>query len=173
MSFRVGEHIHIPECSAPQLHRDRSSCFQTFSPCSSSSILFIHQYRILLRKLLHESIPRSGLPRSLQNDRHYLLLQSPKGLLKHWALPITSIVPGDLSLQEKQKKPTNLTIGNKKGNPRDLPQMEGGFTSSTPPHDCSERMLVLAFMRDYMEDLFFISVTSFQTQKHKPFNLTL
>ena len=33
--------------------------------------------------------------------RHHLLLKSPKGLLKHWALPITSIVPGDLSLLEK------------------------------------------------------------------------
>ena len=31
---------------------------------------------------------------------HRLLLKSPKGSLKHWALLITSIVPGGLSLQE-------------------------------------------------------------------------
>ena len=33
--------------------------------------------------------------------RHHLLLRSPKGSLKHWALLIISIVPGGLSLQEK------------------------------------------------------------------------
>ena len=32
---------------------------------------------------------------------HHLLLRSPKGSLKHWALLITSIVPAGLSLQEK------------------------------------------------------------------------
>ena len=32
---------------------------------------------------------------------HHLLLRSPKGSLKHWALHIISIVPGALSLQEK------------------------------------------------------------------------
>ena len=32
---------------------------------------------------------------------HHLLLRSPKESLKHWALLIISIVPGDLSLQEK------------------------------------------------------------------------
>ena len=32
---------------------------------------------------------------------HRLLLRSPKAFLKHWALLITSIVPGGLSLQEK------------------------------------------------------------------------
>ena len=32
---------------------------------------------------------------------HHLLLRSPKGSLKHWALLITSIVPGGLSRQEK------------------------------------------------------------------------
>jgi len=38
---------------------------------------------------------------------HHLLLRSPKGSLKHWALLIISIVPGGLSLQEKWKEPTN------------------------------------------------------------------
>ena len=32
---------------------------------------------------------------------HHLLLRSPKGSLKHWALLVISIVPGGLSLQEK------------------------------------------------------------------------
>ena len=32
---------------------------------------------------------------------HHLLLRSPKGSLKHWALLIISTVPGGLSLQEK------------------------------------------------------------------------
>ena len=32
---------------------------------------------------------------------HHLLLRSPKGSLKHWALLIISMVPGGLSLQEK------------------------------------------------------------------------
>ena len=31
----------------------------------------------------------------------HLLLRSPKGSLKHWALLIISIVPGGLNLQEK------------------------------------------------------------------------
>ena len=35
---------------------------------------------------------------------HHLLLRSPKGSLKHWALLIISIMPGGLSLQEKQKE---------------------------------------------------------------------
>ena len=38
---------------------------------------------------------------------HHLLLRSPKGSLKHWALLFISIVLGGLSLQEKQKEPTN------------------------------------------------------------------
>ena len=32
---------------------------------------------------------------------HHLLLTSPKGSRKHWALLIISIVPGGLNLQEK------------------------------------------------------------------------
>ena len=38
---------------------------------------------------------------------HHLLLRLPKGSLKHWALLFISIVLGGLSLQEKQKEPTN------------------------------------------------------------------
>ena len=56
----------------------------------------------VVKKLLHEIIPRFGLPRSLQVTMgHHLLLRSPKGSRKHWALLIISIVPGGLNLQEK------------------------------------------------------------------------
>ena len=34
---------------------------------------------------------------------HHLLLRSPEGSRKHWALLIISIVPGGLNLQEKYK----------------------------------------------------------------------
>ena len=58
--------------------------------------------KVVKKKLLYEIIPRFGLPRSLQVTMgHHLLLRSPKGSLKHWVKHIISIVPGDLSLQEK------------------------------------------------------------------------
>ena len=56
----------------------------------------------VVRKLLHEIIPRFGLPRSLQGDNGTSF--TPKvtqGSLKYWTLLIISIVPGGLSLQEK------------------------------------------------------------------------
>ena len=53
----------------------------------------------VVKKLLHEIILRFGLPRSLQSDNGTSL--TSKGSLKHWALLIISIVPGDLSLQIK------------------------------------------------------------------------
>ena len=53
-------------------------------------------------------ILRFGLPSSLQNDNGTSFTsRSPKWSLKHWALLITSIGPGGLSLQEKLKEPTN------------------------------------------------------------------
>ena len=54
---------------------------------------------VVKKKLLHEIIPSFGLSRSLQSDNGISL--TSKGSLKHWALPIISIVPGGLSLQEK------------------------------------------------------------------------
>ena len=56
----------------------------------------------VVKKLLHEIIPRFGLPGHYKVTMgHHLLLRSPKESLKHWALLIISIVPGGLSLQEK------------------------------------------------------------------------
>ena len=50
--------------------------------------------------MLHEIILRFALPLQSDNGRHHLLLRSPKGSLKHWALLI-SIVAGGLNLQDK------------------------------------------------------------------------
>ena len=63
---------------------------------------------------------------------HRLLLRSPKGSLKHWALLIVSIVPG--VFRKTRKSQPILKISNKKDNPGDLPGMEGDFTNSSPPH---------------------------------------
>ena len=99
MSFRVGEHIHIPECNAPQLHRDRSP---------KSSHVPLHLYSLYTNKKYWWESCSMKIFQDLAFPGHYkmtmrhpLLLKSLKGLLKHWASPITSIVPGDLSLQEK------------------------------------------------------------------------
>ena len=53
----------------------------------------------VVKKLLHEIIPRFGLPRSYKvTVGHHLLLRSPKESRKHWTLLIISIVPGGLNL---------------------------------------------------------------------------
>ena len=54
------------------------------------------------KKLLHEIIPDFLIcPGRYKETMGHLLVRSPKGSLKHWALLIISIVPGGLSLQEK------------------------------------------------------------------------
>ena len=58
-------------------------------------------------KLLHEIIPRFGLPRSLQSDNGTsFTLKVTQGVSKALGI-IISIVPGSLSLQEKEKETTN------------------------------------------------------------------
>ena len=56
----------------------------------------------ILKNLLHESFQDLVCPGHYKVTMgHHLLLRSPKGSLKHWALLITSIAPGGLILQEK------------------------------------------------------------------------
>ena len=58
----------------------------------------------VVKKLFYELILRFGLPRSLQSTMgHQLLLRSPKGSLKHWALLIISIVPGSSVFRKSRK----------------------------------------------------------------------
>ena len=60
-----------------------------------------------VKKLLHEIIPRFGLPRSLQSDNGTSFTSKvTQGVSKALGI-IISIVPGGLSLQGKWKEPTN------------------------------------------------------------------
>ena len=61
----------------------------------------------VLKILLHEIILRFGLPRSLQLDNGTLFTSKvTQGVSKALGI-IISIVPGSLSLQEKEKETTN------------------------------------------------------------------
>ena len=61
----------------------------------------------VVKKLIHEIIPKFGLPRSLQSDNGTSFTSKVTQARKHWALLIISIVPGGLNLQEKYKEPIN------------------------------------------------------------------
>ena len=86
--------------------------------------------------MLHEIIPRFGLPRSLQSDNGTLFTSKvTEGVSK--ALDIIYYLhcawrPQSLRKVERAHQFLKLVI--KKDNPGDLPVMEGGFTKSSPLH---------------------------------------
>ena len=89
----------------------------------------------VVKKLLHEIIPRFGLPRSLQSDNETSFTSKvTQGVSK--ALGITYYLHCAWRPQSSGKVESQsiLKISDKKDNPADLPGMEGGFINSSPPH---------------------------------------
>ena len=90
---------------------------------------------VVKKKLLHEIIPRFGLPRSLQSDNETSFTSKvTQGVSK--ALGITYYLhcawrPQSSGKVERANQILKSVI---KDNPGDLPGMEGGFTNSSPPH---------------------------------------
>ena len=86
--------------------------------------------------MLHEIIPRFGLPGSLQSDNGTSFTSKvTKGVSK--ALGITYYLhcawrPQSSGKVERANQYLKSVI--KKDNPGDLPGMEGGFTNSSPLH---------------------------------------
>ena len=89
----------------------------------------------VVKKLLHEIIPRFGLPRSLQSDNGTSFTSKvTQGVSK--ALDITYYLHCAWRTQSSGKvgRANQFLKSDKKDNPGDLPGMEGGFTNSSPPH---------------------------------------
>ena len=84
------------------------------------------------KNLVHEIIPRFGLPRSLQSDNGTSFTSKvTQGVSK--ALGITYYLHCAWRPQSSGKvERANQFL--KSDNPGDLPGMEGGFTNSSPPH---------------------------------------
>ena len=88
------------------------------------------------KKLLHETIPRFGLPRSLQSDNGTSFTSKVTQRVSK-ALDTTYYLhcawrPQSSGKVERANQFLKSAI--KKGNPGDLPGMEGGFTDSSPLH---------------------------------------
>ena len=89
----------------------------------------------VVKKLLHEIIPRFGLPRSLQSDNGTSFTSKvSQGVSK--ALGITYYLHCAWRPQSsgKVERANQFLKSDKKDNPGDLPGMEGGFTNSSPLH---------------------------------------
>ena len=112
----------------------------------------------VVEKLLHEIIPRFGLPRSLQSDNGTSFTSKvTQGVSK--ALGITYYLhcawrPQSSGKVERDNQVLKSTIKKKKDNPGDLPGMEGGLPIALLHTDIERNRLVLVLRRCYMGDLF-------------------
>ena len=89
----------------------------------------------VVKKLLHEIIPRFVLPRSLQSDNGTLFTSKvTQGVSKALVLTYYLHCAWRRVFRKSRKSQPILKIRNKKDNPGDLPGMEGDFTNSSPPH---------------------------------------
>ena len=86
----------------------------------------------MVRKLLHEIIPKFGLPRSLQSDNGTSFTSKASkalGIMHHLHCAWRPQSSG------KVERVSQFLKSVMKDNPGDLPGMEGGFTNnSSPPH---------------------------------------
>ena len=90
----------------------------------------------VVRKLLHEIIPRFGLPRTLQSDNATSFTSKVTQRVSSIGHYLLSPLCLEASVfRESRKNQPICRISDKKDNPEgDLPGMEGGFTNSSPLH---------------------------------------
>ena len=87
----------------------------------------------VVKKLLHEIIPRFVLPRSLQSDNGTLFTSKvTQGVSKALVLTYYLHCAWRRVFRKSRKSQPILKISDRKDNPRDLPGIEGGFTNSSP-----------------------------------------
>ena len=83
----------------------KGSNIEKFFPFSSISL-----FKEVIKILIHEIIPRFGLPRSLQSDNGSAFKAAvTQGVSKALGIDITYTVPGDPNPQERLKKLMTLS----------------------------------------------------------------